>query len=657
MSCTMKEPAKRPHSRLALTTVLVMMLVVASMVGIAQARRASAATAPPTLSLPVGAGQSPFVIGTHSDNGIGGPKNAIDVLNADGHVRAAAAGTVRIVGCSGGPFVMIDHANNWHTGYYHLTGIRVSNGQQVQAGDLLGNMGTVTPCGGWASGNHVHFTLWSYPGVTTHYPSPGTAYPLAGINIGGWIMADGSAQCDHVSPCGTASNAATGRVVQLPSNLYNYGGAAPPPAPVVRDTALRSDGHSGYTLDGFGDVVAFSGAPAIPTSQESLWPGWNIARRLLLLTDNSGYVLDGFGGIHPFWAGGAMQPPAITGGAYWPNWDIARDIELLPDHTGGYQLDGYGGFHPFAIGANPIPPAVSGAPYWANWDIARAIAVNPAGTGGYVLDGFGGVHPFGIGSNQVPPAIGNAAYWPNWDIARDLVISFTGTSGYTLDGFGGAHPFAAGSPAPPQVPTARYTPGSDLATGLAISTQQGEVSGVVAFSDHAVPSSFGPGVRARKVVMLPGSTTAGYSLAGDGTITPFGGAPAATGNAIWPNWDIARDMALLPNATGGFVLDGYGGIHPFSIGPNPPPAAPAGAPYWPNWDIARSIVLTPNGTGGYLLDGFGGIHPFSIGSNPAPKSLDSTGAYWGGDDVTPSMALAGRGAVVLDSYGGVHTVH
>ncbi|MDP9075513.1 MAG: M23 family metallopeptidase [Actinomycetota bacterium] len=441
------------------------------------------------------------------------------------------------------------------------------------------------------------------------------------------------------------------------SLLTTYFNSPPPPPPVTpatRDTVLRSDGHSGYTLDGFGDVMAFGGAPSVPANQEPQWPGWNIARRLVLATDNSGYVLDGFGGVHPFWAAGATAPPSPAGGAYWPNWDIARDIELLPDRSGGYTLDGFGGVHPFALGANPLPPATAGAPYWANWDIARALAVNPAGTGGYVLDGFGGVHPFAIGSNPQPPAATSEAYWANWDIARDLIVSFNGTSGYTLDGFGGVHPFAAGSPAPPPVTMARYTPNSDLATGLALSNQQGAVSGQVSFSDQAGPTSFGPGVRIRKVAVLPGSATAGYTLAGDGTITAFGGAPPVTGAPAWPDWDIARDLALLASGKGGYVLDGFGGIHPFGIGTNPAPAATNNGAYWPNWDIARSIVLTTKSTGGYVLDGFGGIHPFGIGTNRTPAPLDSAGAYWSGYDVAASVALAGRGAVTVDSYGGVH---
>lgn len=156
--------------------------------------------------------------------------------------------------------------------------------------------------------------------------------------------------------------------------------------------------------------------------------------------------------------------------------------------------------------------------------------------------------------------------------------------------------------------------------------------------------------------LIPG-TKAGYSLNGDGTLTPFGGAPAATqGGHQWPNWNIARSIAILPNGTGGYVLDGWGGIHPFAIGSNPTPPSASGGPYWSGWDIARGIVLNPAGTGGYLLDGWGGVHPFAIGSNPAPPGV-STGAYYDGWDVVDGIAIGADGATVavVDSHDGIHT--
>ena len=53
------------------------------------------------------------------------------------------------------------------------------------------------------------------------------------------------------------------------------------------------------------------------------WSGWDIARGAYFLPGSagSGYTLDGYGGVHPF--GGA---PNIANHPYWPGWDIAKAI-------------------------------------------------------------------------------------------------------------------------------------------------------------------------------------------------------------------------------------------------------------------------------------------------------------------------------------------
>src|SRR6266853_4227649 len=57
-------------------------------------------------------------------------------------------------------------------------------------------------------------------------------------------------------------------------------------------------------------------------------------------------------------------------------------------------------------------------------------------------------------------------------------------------------------------------------------------------------------------------------------------------------------MGALDNQSLLYTLDGYGGIHANGASP----AMTAGT-YWPGWNIARSIALFPDGTGGYVLDG------------------------------------------------------
>ena len=76
-------------------------------------------------------------------------------------------------------------------------------------------------------------------------------------------------------------------------------------------------------------------------------------------------------------------------------------------------------------------------------------------------------------------------------------------------------------------------------------------------------------------------------------------------------------VALLRDGTGGFVLDGFGGLHGFSIGAHVPPVA-VGAPYWAGWDV-RGVTMLPDGTG-YVVDAFGGIHHFTTTAAVAPDA-------------------------------------
>jgi hypothetical protein len=154
----------------------------------------------------------------------------------------------------------------------------------------------------------------------------------------------------------------------------------------------------------------------------------------------------------------------------------------------------------------------------------------------------------------MPPPAQGAAYWPGRDIARKVVIFSDGTGGYVLDGFGGIHAFGIDRPAPAN--------------------------------------------------------------------------PVWTG--YWPGWDIAHDIALIPGTQSGYVMDGYGGLHSFAPPGQPQPPAISGNAYWNGWDIARAIWLLPSSTlsqpQGYVLDGYGGIHPFGgIAAAPGP--------FWNGSDV------------------------
>jgi murein DD-endopeptidase MepM/ murein hydrolase activator NlpD len=54
-----------------------------------------------------------------------------------------------------GNFVLIDHGLGVQTGYWHLSALRVEEGQEVERGDLVGLVGST----GLATGPHLHWEL------------------------------------------------------------------------------------------------------------------------------------------------------------------------------------------------------------------------------------------------------------------------------------------------------------------------------------------------------------------------------------------------------------------------------------------------------------------------------------------------------------------
>ena len=89
-------------------------------------------------------------------------------------------------------------------------------------------------------------------------------------------------------------------------------------------------------------------------------------------------------------------------------------------------------------------------------------------------------------------------------------------------------------------------------------------------------------------------------------------------------------FASLPNGTGGYVLDGWGGLHAFKMGNGghgPGPPAVHGAPIGRAGISRRAVVILPDGTAGYTLDAFGGLHAFSIGTNHGPLTANDA-PYW-----------------------------
>ncbi|MFI5282733.1 MAG: PQQ-binding-like beta-propeller repeat protein [Candidatus Dormibacterales bacterium] len=271
-----------------------------------------------------------------------------------------------------------------------------------------------------------------------------------------------------------------------------------------------------------------------------------------------------------------------------------------------YTVDAYGGVHP-----DDNSPAITNEPTFGS-PLARAGHSAPGTpSSGLVLDGYGGLHPYGsqAGATDYP-------YYPGHDIARDFVFNAAGTGGYELDGYGGLHPFAIGAnPLPTAAGNYPYFPGHDVA----------------------------------KKITLLASGTGGYVLDIYGGIHPWSVAgsplPAAIAEyGYWAGNNFARDIWLDPAATGssasGYVLDLYGGFHPFWSGGAAAPAAIANYPYWSGRDLARGLWFLPSATPaavtGYVLDAYGGIHPLASSGQTLPNPI-SVYSYWNGQDIARAL--------------------
>jgi hypothetical protein len=267
------------------------------------------------------------------------------------------------------------------------------------------------------------------------------------------------------------------------------------------------------------------------------------------------YTIDSYGGVHP----DDFSPTIVNEPTFGS--PLARAAHQSPGTPSkGLVLDAYGGLHPYGSEAG-----ATNFPYYPGADIARDFAFNGAGTGGYELDGYGGIHPFAVGGGALPAAAGNYPYFPGNDVAKKITLLASGLGGYVLDIYGGIHPWSV--------------------TG------------------NALPAA----------------------------ISQYG---------YWPGNNFARDIWLDPAATGGsasgYVLDLYGGFHPFWTTGTAAPAAIANYPYWSGRDLARSVWFLPNATPaaatGYVLDAYGGIHPFASTGQTLPNPI-SVYSYWAGQDI------------------------
>ncbi|WCN83382.1 peptidoglycan DD-metalloendopeptidase family protein [Micromonospora sp. LH3U1] len=156
------------------------------------------------MALPFGVGQTwTLTSGPHGWGGSESPYSSVDLAGGDQVVRAARAGAAYTM-CQG--WIRVIHDRGYSTDYYHLWNSISVNGASVGQGAVLGNTGTDVTCGGAAYGRHVHFGL-----------RQNSAYvPIAGHDIGKWVLANGAAAYQGGARHGSAWAGAG-------AGLYNYG--------------------------------------------------------------------------------------------------------------------------------------------------------------------------------------------------------------------------------------------------------------------------------------------------------------------------------------------------------------------------------------------------------------------------------------------------
>jgi hypothetical protein len=198
-------------------------------------------------------------------------------------------------------------------------------------------------------------------------------------------------------------------------------------------------------------------------------------------------------------------------------------------------------------------------------------------------------------------------------------------------------------------------------------------SGPVLISNYSgtACSGFGAGYEAH-LASLPSSPPpnlppgGGYTLDAYGGVHNLGDSPPVSTTGYWPGWQIAKAIQMDPcDSAGqysGWVMDAFGGLHPFAAAGTPMPAVPYTTGYWPGWTIANDFVafcITVNNVqhaAGCVLDGFGGLHAWADSQTViGDVSCNGTG-YWPGWDIATKIAVVpGQDyGYVMDGFGGLH---
>ena len=79
------------------------------------------------------------------------------ILSAEnGIVKGTGNSDIQCPGGSYGKWVLVEHPNKLSTLYAHLSFIKVSTGQEVKRGEVVGYSGDT----GYTTGPHLHFTVY-----------------------------------------------------------------------------------------------------------------------------------------------------------------------------------------------------------------------------------------------------------------------------------------------------------------------------------------------------------------------------------------------------------------------------------------------------------------------------------------------------------------
>jgi murein DD-endopeptidase MepM/ murein hydrolase activator NlpD len=101
---------------------------------------------------------SPFGMRKHPVTGVQSFHNGIDIGAPHGApIYAAADGTIErtFYNAQGGNSIILKHNDGMKTGYAHLSAFKVTTGQNVKRGDVIGLIGNT----GVSTGAHLHFTV------------------------------------------------------------------------------------------------------------------------------------------------------------------------------------------------------------------------------------------------------------------------------------------------------------------------------------------------------------------------------------------------------------------------------------------------------------------------------------------------------------------